>query len=246
MWVNNISKEFPEAHKAFSSLESVFSLRGEPITRSPICNVLKVVLDGQGYYIKRYHRSGKGLSGLLGKSKANREWSNLAQFKEWNLPVVELAAFGEESNSFVSGRGVVITKEVVNSIDLAELANNNPDKFKDRNWALNIIAQVAQASQIMHEHQFAHNDWKWRNILMVEEEFPKIHMIDCPSGMFWPGFLFEYRRIKDLACLDKVGVKVLSRTQRLKFYFLYANINKLKAIDKKIIFKIITFFQGRE
>ena len=51
--------------------------------------------------------------------------------------------------------------------------------------------------------------------------------------------------IKDLACLDKVARKVLSRTQRLRFYFRYARISKLDAAHKGRVKKILYFYDGR-
>lgn len=97
----------------------------------------------------------------------------------------------------------------------------------------------------MHQHNFAHNDWKWRNILVVEtDDGPRIYMIDCPAGMTWWGPFFEYRRIKDLACLDKIGRYTLSRSQRLRFYLDYVQRDRLNHRDKKVIRKILAFLQG--
>ena len=71
-------------------------------------------------------------------------------------------------------------------------------------------------------------------------------MIDCPAGGFWWGPFLQYRIIKDLACLDKVGKYQLSRTQRLRFYCQYTGRRRLAAEDKKRIGKILRFFEGRE
>jgi Ser/Thr protein kinase RdoA (MazF antagonist) len=99
---------------------------------------------------------------------------------------------------------------------------------------------------MMHDQGFAHNDLKWRNILVDEKPYPNVFMIDCPSGAFWWGPLLEYRMIKDLACLDKLGKQVLSRTQRLRFYHDYAGRRALTALDKKRIKAVAHFFRGRE
>ena len=104
----------------------------------------------------------------------------------------------------------------------------------------------AHATRMMHDQGFAHNDLKWRNILVDEKPFPDVFMIDCPSGTFWLGPLLEYRIIKDLACLDKLGKQVLSRTQRLRFYHDYAERSRLSAKDKKRLRAIVSFFKGRE
>jgi hypothetical protein len=247
MWVNNISSDLVEARQAFSSLESVFALQGESITTSSLCAVDKIILDGVGYYIKRYRRAGEGLAEFIGISKAKREWQNLIRFKRWGLPAAEVVAYGEDGLFSLPRRGVVITREIKDSIDLAELAGEKSALFHDRQWLNSVLQQVARSTRVMHQHNFAHNDWKWRNILVVNTTpEPQVHLIDCPSGMFWWGPLFEYRRIKDLACLDKIGSTTLSATQRLHFYFLYAQIKKIQTLDKKHINKIVRFFRGRD
>lgn len=55
----------------------------------------------------------------------------------------------------------------------------------------------------MHDNRFTHNDLKWRNLLIDDDD--KLFLIDCPNGDFWRGFWLKYRITKDLACLDKVA-----------------------------------------
>ena len=96
----------------------------------------------------------------------------------------------------------------------------------------------------MHDHHFTHNDLKWRNLLVNEKA--ELFFIDCPTGSFWWGPLLRYRIIKDLACLDKVAKRVLSRTQRLRFYLQYRECNRLSGADKQRVLQILKFFEGRE
>ncbi|GAB3105365.1 heptose kinase [Aestuariicella hydrocarbonica] len=245
-WHNSIASDLPEAHRAFSSLEQVWALQGKIITTSSLCTVLRVELDGKGYYVKRYGRAGDGLARCLGKSKARREWENLLRFKSWGLSVANVVAYGEERVGW-SRKGALITAEVPGSTDLAALAAAASPLLRSADWVASVSDQVAHASAVMHQHQFAHNDWKLRNILVSgPEHSPLIHMIDCPAGAFWWGPFFEYRRIKDIACLDKIGKKVLSRSQRLRFYFQYVGAKRLTKKDKRDIRKILKFFDGRE
>jgi tRNA A-37 threonylcarbamoyl transferase component Bud32 len=96
----------------------------------------------------------------------------------------------------------------------------------------------------MHGRRFAHSDLKWRNLLV--DAAGKVFLIDCPSGGFWwPPFL-EYRIVKDLACLDKVAKRQLSRTRRLRFYLDYTRKKKLDDADKRRIRNIVGFFAGRD
>jgi hypothetical protein len=90
---------------------------------------------------------------------------------------------------------------------------------------------------------YAHNDLKWRNILV--DNNGKVFLIDCPNGLLWiPPFL-QYRIIKDLACLDKVAKYHLSRTQRLRFYQHYAQKTKLDNQTSEKYARYLLLF-GRE
>lgn len=247
IWYNGVAENLPEAHRAFSSLEAVWELQGKTITTSSLCEVLRVELDGRGYYVKRYRKAGDSLLGSLLKSKAQREWENLLRFKRWGLPVAKVVAYGEESRCFWSRRGVLITAEIEKSKDLAWLADHNSPLLQRPQWVDEVSSQVAQASAVMHQHGFAHNDWKWRNILVSgSAQHPQIYMIDCPAGAFWWGPFFEYRRIKDIACLDKIARRVLTTEQRIRFYQQYRNVKTLSSKDRRDITKILRFFKGRE
>jgi hypothetical protein len=67
----------------------------------------------------------------------------------------------------------------------------------------------------------------------------------CVSS-FWFGPMLGYRIVKDLACLDKLGKRVLSRTQRLRFYHQYTGREGLTLEDKRRIKAVLIFFKGRE
>lgn len=247
MWVNNIPAQLPEAHQAFQSLESVHALDGEVITKSSLCTVSRVRLDNRDYYIKKYQKSGEGLSVLAILSKARREWNNLLTFRQWDLPAAELAAYGEQPRWKMPRKAVVITCGIDQAPDLAHLYKTGAPQLGDAHWVDAVSKQVAHATRVMHQHNFAHNDWKWRNILVRDTSAgPQVFMIDCPAGQRWCWPFFEYRRIKDLACLDKVAHKVLSRTQRLRFYLQYCQKRNLSPEDKVVIGKITGFFRGRE
>ena len=108
------------------------------------------------------------------------------------------------------------------------------------------MAQVAGATRALHAEGFIHTDLKWRNILATLGNNPEISLIDCPAGMKALPLLFSRGIIKDLACLDKTARYHLTRTQRMRFYRLYAQNNRLTSLDKQRIRKILTFFEGRE
>ena len=141
-------------------------------------------------------------------------------------------------------RGALITRELTRTEDLALLASRNDARLADRSWVERVSVQLARATRILHDRHFTHNDLKWRNLLVNDQA--ELFFIDCPTGAFWWGPLLSYRKIKDLACLDKVAKYHLSRTQRLRFYLQYRGHERLSAADKRKVRSIVKFFEGRE
>lgn len=228
----------------FGSLAKVFALQGERITHDPISELIRVKRQGVYYYVKRYRSAGKGLRRYAARPRIKAEWQNLKRFAKWGIPSAEVIAQGLERKAGAFVRGAMITREIPNSRDLADLAQNDSARLHDRQWVKQVSEQIACATRIMHQHHFTHNDLKWRNILVDDQT--KVYLIDCPTGTFWWGPFLQYRIIKDLACLDKVGKYHLSNTQRLRFYLQYVERARLNAQDKKQIAKIVRFFEGRE
>ena len=229
----------------FGSLEQVFALEGERITRDSESELIRVERDGVNYYVKRYRSNGTAWRAWLPRPRVMAEWQNLQHFSNWNIPTAEVIAYGMERKSFGRfGRGAMITRELPDTEDLAMLAHQRDARLQDAGWVKRIFRQIADFTRVMHEHRFVHNDLKWRNILVDGQE--RAFLIDCPTGGFWWGPLLHYRIIKDLACLDKVGKYQLSRSQRLRFYLHYVQRQQLTPADKKRIAKIVHFFAGRE
>ena len=232
------------AAHAFGSLATVFTLEGEPIARDPLSEVIRVEYDGLRYYVKRYWAAGKGLRRYLGRPRVKAEWQNLKQFEDWGVPVAPLVAWGLERRAGAFVRGALITLEVPNTLDMAAMARKADPRLADRCWVDRVSRQVAQATRTLHDHRFAHNDLKWRNLLVNDAD--ELYLIDCPSGDFWWGPFLRRRIVKDLACLDKVAKQRLSRTQRLRFYLQYQQRSRLAPSDRAVIDQVLKYFEGRE
>ena len=234
------------AGNAFADIDKVFNLTGESITDDDFSDVIKVNIEGTNYYVKRYTSGGKGLRRYAGRSRIRAEWENMLLFHKLGIPAANVVAYGEQKIFTMLKRGVLISEEVKNSLDLAEVVYRNVDFLKNRSWMNSIIEQVASATSKLHKSGFVHNDLKWRNILVTQEEHPQISLIDCPGGEkpFFP--LLERSIIKDLACLDKKGKYHLSNRERMKFYKLYTDSKTLSPKQKKQIKRILSFFEGRE
>ena len=228
----------------FKSLEAVFQLEGERLTSDPLSEVIRVEIGAVRYYVKRYWGAGKGMRRFLGRPRVKAEWQNLKLFAKWGIPTAPIAAYGLERRAGKFVRGALVTREITNTVDLAEMARRKDPRLSDARWVDAVSRQLAGHTRILHDHHFTHNDLKWRNLLVNDEG--TLFLIDCPTGSFWWGPLLRYRIVKDLACLDKVAKRVLSRTQRLRFYLQYRGRARLSAGDKRRIRHILTYFEGRE
>lgn len=245
-WTLNPEYDAGQAGTAFASLDAVFALQGKQVASDPLSEVLLVEVGSRRYYVKRYHGAGKNLRRFIGRPRVQSEWRNLLLFKAWGIPVATVVGYGMERRYGSFYRGALITEELYGTEDLAKLAERGDDRLRDRQWLDHVLPQVAHATRLMHEHSFAHNDLKWRNILVDSQLPANIYLIDCPGGTYWWGPFLEYRKIKDLACLDKIGKYQLSRTRRLRFYLAYCGRDQLVPADRARIRKIVRYFEGRE
>lgn len=240
MWRIAEAYKTGEFAQACCSLDAVFALQGEVVSRDKISDVIKVALEGKNFYVKRYFKPRSKKLGKLMRSRIRAEWENLQFFDSLGIPTPKLAAWGEryQGQRF---QGALITEELQGTEDLATLNEMGAEQFDRRDWFCHVARQVALYTRLLHEQQFMHVDLKWRNILVGQGERPDVFFFDCPSGRRLPALLFRRGRIKDLACLDKIGRKRLRRSQRLAFYKYYAGCDKLAPRDKAIVRKVERF-----
>ncbi|MCB1967893.1 lipopolysaccharide kinase InaA family protein [Accumulibacter sp.] len=249
-WLQNPDYAQGEAATLFGDIDRVFSLTGELITQDSLSCMLRVTVGSQRYYVKRYSGSGKnhrrrwfGLRRWFGSPRVRAEWQNLLAFRSWGIPTATLVAYGLERRGGAFTRGAVVTAEIPDSMDLAQINYVNDPRLSDRRWVARVSGKVADIARTLHAARFAHNDLKWRNLLVDGEA--TVYLIDCPSGGYYRGAFLDYRIIKDLACLDIRARQRLSRSQRLRFYLDYAQRSRLTDEDRKRIRKIVRFFDGR-
>jgi tRNA A-37 threonylcarbamoyl transferase component Bud32 len=235
----------PAAAARFADLDAVFALEGDIVAKDSLSRTVRVEINGRRYYVKRYHGLGKKpLRRWFGTPRVQIEWENLRRFADWGIPTARLTARGLEREGGRFLRGALITDELPNTVDLGQLARNGDPRLQDPFWWHGISAQIADIAYSMHARRFVHGDLKWRNLLV--DGGGQVFLIDCPSGGFWRPPFLEYRIIKDLACLDKVAKRQLSRARRLRFYLDYIGKPHLDARDKRRIRRITGFFDGRD
>jgi tRNA A-37 threonylcarbamoyl transferase component Bud32 len=246
-WTLNAAYADSPAAKVFVDLDAVFALQGQYITSDPLSDVIRVDFEGIGYYVKRYTGAGKNpLRRWFSRPRVRLEWRNLRAFAAWGIPTASVVGYGLERRGGAFVRGALITEEIRDTLDMARLANNRDPRLRNPAWVDNVSRQIAGITRTLHAHRFAHNDLKWRNLLVTSGEAPTVYLIDCPSGMRWVEPFLSYRIVKDLACLDKVAQYQLTRTQRLRFYHRYTGRPELDEADRKRIRHILRFFEGRE
>lgn len=231
----------PAEQLAFANRESTFALTGELINDSKTNFTQRIEIAGRYYYVKRYLRAGKYLRRFLGASRVAREWRNAGWFVRHVIPTPRCVAMGEGNRWFGGYWGVIVSEEVAQTIDLRMVYRDKPEMFEDRSWRRSMLFALAKVVSAMHAKRFIHNDLQWRNLLVSFDARPRIYMIDCPAGR--PIYLLGNRRgvVRDLALLDKMGAQVLSRTDRLRFYLKYRNIDRLRGRDKKEVSRIVGF-----
>ena len=117
-----LAAEYQMLHADFGSLEKVFALNGERITHDPLSEVIRVNRQGVDYYVKRYRNAGKGLRRYAARPRIKAEWQNLKRFAKWGIATAEVVAQGLERKAGAFVRGAMITREILNSRDLADLA----------------------------------------------------------------------------------------------------------------------------
>src|SRR5690606_7764010 len=106
----------------------------------------------------------------LGRPRVQAEWENLLNFRAWGIPTATVVGFGMERRGGAFHRGALITEELVNTTDLAEMVRDKDSRLRDGQWVRHVSRQVAWATRALHDQGFAHNDLKWRNILVDQQQ----------------------------------------------------------------------------
>ncbi len=234
-----------EPFERFCTLESALSNGAEVVNHSGLSYLVKAKVNQGDYYIKIYTKAGKHLRRLFGRSRIRGEWENIFLFQSLGIATVPVITYGEECRWGMFIKGILVTEEISGAIDLQEISQKS-NLLSDVFYRRQLLKKIAEITATLHNNKFIHNDLKWRNILISNASDPEVFLIDCPLGRKMFGPFLAHGVIKDLACLDKVGKSILSRTDRLRFYKHYRKISLLDDKDKQQISKVVSYFKGRE
>ncbi|WP_438971777.1 lipopolysaccharide kinase InaA family protein [Methylophaga sp.] len=232
--------------KRLGRLEQVFELDSEIVSEDNHGDVLKIETDGQSFFVKRFFDA-TGIRSWLGLSRLRIEARNQQRFTAMGLNAAAVAGYGEEYFFSRTLRGVLITRGIENSLSLEDVANKHTELLDDRAWLDNVMQQVADMTVLLHQNQICHNDLFWRNLLLENcVSKPKLFLIDCPSGCFWPKLFLKRRIVKDIASLDKHAILYLSRSQRLRFIKKYLRTARLSKVEKEFVRGVLQYPERRQ
>lgn len=199
--------------------------RGEVASASRSTNSYKVTLEsGEVVFFKRYVYFTRRLRSLLIPSKATVEAWGLSELHRLGCRTPEVLAVGERRVLGNVRAAFVVTREIVDSISLAELAETaaeKPGSLLGQRQINDIAADLIPQLQAMHRAGFFHYDLKWRNLMVQDPDSEcRVYVIDCPRARRhrWRRFRGQ---VVDLSALSRVAVSRLSKIQRLRFFIRY-------------------------
>lgn len=245
IWHLDSSLAGTELANMLLTLDSVFALKADVVSKDNHGDVIRLEADGQAFFVKRF-LDVTGIRSWLWHSRLRMEAQNQRRFKEWGLNAATVVGYGEDYMFSRTFRGVLITAGISNSRNLEDIAKQHPELLKDTEWLHNVMQQVADATALLHRHNFCHNDLFLRNLLIQgQPSGPKLYFIDCPSGSFWFGPMLYKRRVKDIACLDKHASRYLTKAQRLRFMLCYLNVSKLSDRHRRFVRDVLEYPERR-
>lgn len=206
--------------------------------------------DVTSVFYKQYEFASPSWRFLGRASKARREWESYTAFAECGVRCAERIAVGEERDGMGRlRRAFLITRAVPGAKTLTEFVEQDcadrgqPGSRSVRNQ---VLVQLAAMTRLIHEHGFFHNDLYWRNILVTRagDGAPELWWIDCPRGHH-ARFHREHRRVKDLACLDRMASLHCTRKERLAFVRAYLGEECQKVEVKRLALSAETYRQRR-
>lgn len=182
-------------------------------------------------YVKIYANQKHPFQRLFRISRSRNEVRNLLFFRSIGIPTPQILAWGEKRNSI--GRVVqdfIITEAVKDTLQLdafIEAVYPSQEDPTHRPPRIEIARQLGQWTRAMHDHNFIHEDLKWRNILArPKEDGADLYWIDCPKGDFMKsGATLERKKLKDCATLDKLARIQCSKEERSEFIKAYLGSN---------------------
>jgi hypothetical protein len=188
---------------------------GRPVAESTKTNCFAIDLyNGETIYFKRYtYTAKKKLYFWMMPSKPMTEVFGFQELKDMDIPTLDVLAYGERRYLGGLRAAYVVTRGIDNTVPLDEFVSVNCEQFsvtKRHEVYHALCSQLLEQVKTAHDLNFFHQDLKWRNILVQENEGEyKLYWIDCPRAHYaW--LMIERSRIIDLSGLARSAILYLS------------------------------------
>jgi hypothetical protein len=183
-------------------------------------------------FIKTYHYPGLSrLRTLFIPAKVRREYENLLGLSKLGMRVPRPVAFGETRLFGFLTDSFLATEAIENAIDLRELTVDlarSPFPLPGRKERRELITAFARALRRCHDEGWFLHTLFFKNLLLSKERAGyQLWVIDVPFAHIWRNRLTPDRaKVRDFACLAKGAVKLLTRTERMRFCRAYGEVNR--------------------
>jgi len=239
----------------FDSLEKVFMIpRGESLRDVPGRLTVRLNLkkdDGSqlSCYLKRHWNKKRPLN-TAPHREALLEWDNIQKLRENSVPVPEGVAMG---TGFINGRavGFVMTAEVagIPADDFIRENFSGENSLKNQSGKRKFLRQLAEYATSFHRQGYNHRDfYLCHTFVELKEGNYYFHLIDLQRVQHRTHLRGRWL-IKDLSQMNYSASSLISKTDRLRFFMVYMQQEKLSQADKrfaKSILKKTAFLKQRE
>lgn len=238
----------------FDTVEGVYRIHsGVVVTRSESTEVRRIEVGSapavQTIFIKKYWItkpaqlwSGMFRGTFFGRSKARREFQNLARLRAWGIDAPEPVAYGEERFARWLLRSCLISQSVPHPAPLHTFIRSHLTALpvaEARAARRELIANLADYTRRLHERRFVHHDFFWRNILISGHDLQRFYVIDAHKGRLWFPGEEASARATDLASLDAPAPYFFRRSDRLRFFLRYLGQKRLNAASKQLLRQVL-------
>jgi len=190
-------------------------------------------------FIKTYHYPGLWrLRTLFIPARVRREYENLVGLSKLGLRVPRPVAYGETRVFGFLADSFLATEAIENAIDLREIAVNpatTPFPLPGRKERRELISSFAHALRRCHDAEWFLHTAFFKNLLLSKGPAGyELWVIDVPFARIWRNRLLPGQaKVRDFATLAKGAVKLLTRTERLRFCRAYGETGRefLKQVE---------------
>jgi len=174
-------------------------------------------------FVKTYHYPGLWrLRTLFIPARVRREYENLLGLAKLGMRVPRAVAYGETRVFGFLADSFLATEAIENAIDLRELAagtSKAPFPLPGRKERRELIMAFAHALRRCHDAEWFLHTAFFKNLMLSHGRSGyELWVIDVPFAHIWRNRLMPDRaKVRDFATLAKGAVKLLTRTERMRF-----------------------------